>query len=282
MPKEKKPAPLVRKITAISPIDGKQKHTTISLTRHTEAQADEIEKGWKAATRAGQPYKRPIFPRNIPEYHPEPERQAFEFKDLFETLELPTNGGCSFALIGSTRCGKSTALCAIYEQYFKKHITTLFTLSSHADIYKCLKKAIVCQGFFPKMITQPLKLNVETQNKFPFCLIFDDLALDGKNSEAMTRVLTTGRNSGASCIISGQKMSMLSATGRSNVNYVLCFKQNSEMAIEDTIKCFLRSYFPKHFSIPEMIACYKEKTQDHHFFVVDALNDKCFISKISM
>jgi hypothetical protein len=282
MPKEKKPAPLVRKITAINPIDGKQKHTTISLTRYTEAQADEIEKGWKAATRAGQPYKRPIFGRNIPAYHPEPERQAFEFKDLFETLELPTNGGCSFALIGSTRCGKSTALSAIYNQYFKKHIAMLFTLSSQADIYKEFKKAIICQGYFPKMLSQPMKLNNETNNKFNFLTIFDDLALDGKNDATMTRLLTTGRNSGMSCIISGQKMSMLSATGRSNVNYVLCFKQNSEMAIEDTIKCFLRSYFPKHMSIPEMIAHYKEKTQDHQFFVVDTLNDRCFLSKISL
>jgi hypothetical protein len=269
------------KVYATAP-DGKKKSTSVSLTKYTPEQANAIATEWQTATRAGRPAVRPVFPRNSPEYNPVTPKEPFEFKDLFETLELPTNGGQSWGLIGSTRSGKSTALCEIYEYYYKKHITTLFTLSSHADIYKCLKKAIVCQGFFPKMITQPLKLNVETGNKFPFCLIFDDLALDGKNSEAMTRLLTTGRNSAASVILSGQKMTMLSSTGRSNVNYVLCFKQISETAIEDTIKCFLRSYFPRNMSIPEMIACYKEKTQDHHFFVVDTLNDKCFISKISM
>jgi hypothetical protein len=73
---------------------------------------------------------------------------------------------------------------------------------------------------------------------------------------------------------------MLNSTGRSNINYVCCFKQNTESAIEDTIKTFLRSYFPKDMKITDMISMYKELTQDHNFFVIDTLNDEIFISKI--
>jgi len=272
------PAPVL-KMFAKAP-DGTKKSTSVSLTKYTMEQAQEIGRQWKLDIKAGRVPVRPIFPRDNPK--PSEERKPFQHMDLFDTLELPTNGGVSFGLLGSTRSGKSTALCAIYERYFKHHITTLFTLSSQADIYKPLKKAIIVQGYYDKMVTQPMKLNNETSNKYNFCLVFDDLSTDGKNAPGMTRLLTTGRNSGCSAIISGQKMSMLSATGRSNVNYVLCFKQNSEVAIEDTIKCFLRSYFPKNMSIPDMISLYKELTQDYCFFVIDTLNDKCFLSKINV
>jgi hypothetical protein len=83
-----------------------------------------------------------------------------------------------------------------------------------------------------------------------------------------------------SAIICGQKMTMLSSTGRSNINYILCFKQNTESAIEDTIKCFLRSYFPSDMKLTDMIKAYKSLTEEHNFILVDTLNDKCYISKI--
>jgi hypothetical protein len=117
-------------------------------------------------------------------------------------------------------------------------------------------------------------------NKYNFCLIFDDLALDGKNDAEMTRLLTVGRNSGMSAIICGQRLQMLNATGRANVNYICLFKQNTDTAVEDTIKTYLRSYFPSSLSIPEMCSMYKEMTQDHNFFCIDTLNDKCYVSKI--
>jgi len=267
-------------ISATAP-DGKRKTTSISLDKYTLEQAKEMEKLYKRVVKAGQPWVRPEMPLKVPQ--PPPPVKAFEFYDLFNLRPPFSNGGVSFALVGSTRSGKSTALCEIYKQWFKKHITMLFTLSSHADIYECLKKkSIVCQGYFPKMLKDAMKLNVETGNKWPFLSIFDDLSTIGKTDQMMTRLLTTGRNSGQSIIISGQKLTMLSATGRSNVNYVLCFRQNSESAIEDTIKCFLRSYFPKNLSMPEMIDLYKHHTQNHQFFFIDTLEDKCYLSKVNI
>jgi hypothetical protein len=204
----------------------------------------------------------------------------FERRSL-DTLELPENKAMSFCCIGSTRSGKTYALNYIWNKIFKKHITVLMTLSGHADIYKGYKNtAIISDGFHKELIEEPMKINKDTNNHYNFCLIFDDLAMEGKISNSMTKLLTIGRNSGMSAIISGQKMTMLSSTGRTNINFVLCFKQNTETAIEDTIKTFLRSYFPRGMKMSEMISMYKDITQDHNFFCIDTLNDRCFISKI--
>jgi aspartate carbamoyltransferase catalytic subunit len=63
------------------------------------------------------------------------------------------------------------------------------------------------------------------------------------------------------------------------VNELYSSHQKGE-SIEDTIKTYLRSYFPKGMKITEMISLYKDLTQDHNFFCVDTLNDDCFLSKI--
>jgi hypothetical protein len=198
-----------------------------------------------------------------------------------DKLELPENGNMSFCCIGSTRSGKSYATTYIYEKIFKKYITFLMTLTTHGDIYKPFKKSgVICEGFNAGLINEPMEINKHTKNHYKFCVIMDDLVLNGKNDEAMTKLLTVGRNFGMSAIICGQKMTMLSSTGRSNINYILCFKQNTESAIEDTIKCFLRSYFPSDMKLTDMIKAYKSLTEEHNFILVDTLNDKCYISKI--
>jgi hypothetical protein len=73
----------------------------------------------------------------------EKPKDMFEFRKM-DTIEPPKNGGFSFAILGSTRAGKSTLMVWLYEKFFKKDITFLMTLSNHIDIYKPLKnKAII-------------------------------------------------------------------------------------------------------------------------------------------
>jgi len=258
---------------------------------YTPAQLKKIEKDYKIWCKLGKDSK--SFP--IPEwYQMDSNIEITNKKDLekplktkhfdemhIDDLELPENGAMSFACIGSTRSGKSYAVTHIYEKIFKKYITFLMTLTTHGDIYKPFRKnAIICEGFKPQCIEEAMEINRKTNNHYNFCIILDDLVMEGKNDNTMTKLLTVGRNFGCSAIISGQKLQMLSSTGRSNINYILCFKQNTETAVEDTIKCYLRSYFPKDMKLNDMITLYKELTQDHHFFLIDTLNDKCYISKI--
>lgn len=206
--------------------------------------------------------------------------EPFERKDL-SCIKIPDNQNHSWACIGSTRSGKSYAMKHIWNTYFKKHITILMTHSGHAEIYRDFKKTVILSdGFHKELIEEPMKLNKMTNDEYKFCCIFDDLGMDGKLSDAMTSLLTRGRNAGMSCIYAGQKLNMLSATGRSNINYILCFAQNTDSEIENTIKCFLRSYFPKNLRIPEMVALYRELTKDHHFICVDTLDNQVFIGKI--
>jgi hypothetical protein len=206
---------------------------------------------------------------------------AIEEYDI-NTLQPPfENGGASFLLIGSTRSGKTFAMKWIYEKYYKKHITILMTLSKQNEIYKELKKnTIITDGFQKQFVEEAMRINRFTENRYDFCLIFDDLSMEGKHNEHMTKLLTIGRNSNMNAIICGQKMTMLSATGRTNCNYVFLFYQNTESAIEDTIKTYLRSYMPRHMSMVDLIAMYKEMTADHHFFFINALEDKCYHCKI--
>lgn len=249
---------------------GKQKFKSFNTNIYSAEEIETLAKNWRRSIQAGGDFKMSFNP---------------EKKKLFETrpfsIEVPTNGGLSFALIGSTRCGKSTMMVWLVDKYFKKHIKFLCTLSPQADIYKKMK-GIVVPGFKKEVIDEPMKLNRETKNKYNFLHIFDDMAMEGKTTPEMTKLLTIGRNSGMSAIISGQKLTMLSATGRSNVNIVCCFKQNTDSAIEDTIKNYLRSYFPSGTPILEMIRLYKEYTEDHHFICVNTLEDKIFISKLDV
>lgn len=272
---------------------GKQHHKKISLRKYTKEQAEYIGLIWKKHIQEGKDknaFKMPVFTKSVKEDSesssdeetPHSKSTLFKTKSI-DSIQLPTNGGASFALIGSTRSGKSTAMVYLWEKLFKKHITILMTLSKQADIYKPLQKsALVSCGYKKELISEPMKLNRETKNHYEFCLIFDDLATDGKNADEMTKLLTIGRNSGMSAIICGQKITMLNATGRSNVNYICCFKQNTDTAVKDTVETYLRSYFPPSMSVSEMCRMYKELTQDHHFFCIDTLNDEVFLSKIKI
>jgi hypothetical protein len=76
-----------------------------------------------------------------------------------------------------------------------------------------------------------------------------------------------------SAIVCGQDAKMLNPTGRANVNNICLFKQNTDNRIDDNIKDFLRTYFPKNLSADEKIELYKKLTADHCFLFVDNLNN---------
>lgn len=280
------------RVSAYDP-DGIQVQKSINANHHTQEEIQRIEIAFKKHIHAGKNAKEfriaDVLKSTTPSNSPEKPINAIETVEKesifphkkFSSLKLPENNNMSFCLIGSTRSGKTYAMNSIWETIFKKHITILMTHSGHADIYKDLRKnCIISDGFHKELIDEPMKINKLTKDHYQFCLIFDDLGMDGKISDSMTNLLTRGRNCGQSAIICGQKMTMLSSTGRTNINYILCFKQNTDSEIEATIKCFLRSYFPKSMKIVDMISAYRKLTEDHNFICIDTLNNDIFISKI--
>jgi len=180
---------------------------------------------------------------------------------------------CSFAIIGSSKSGKTTFLKYLLKKHFAEDLKVLYTQSLHNDIYTSMKKDMcLAPGWMPDVIHTCYKINKETKNHYQFLHIVDDL-VGAKNDREMTKLLCLYRNSNMSAIVSGQDMMMLSPTGRANVNHACLFYQNTDARCEDNIKAFVRSYFPRNLSMDEKICLYKRLTADHHFLWINNLDN---------
>jgi len=199
-----------------------------------------------------------------------------------DTIEVPDNKCMSFGLVGSTRSGKTVALLYIWNTWFRdSHVGIMATGSSQADIYKPLQKSVaISPSFFPEIIKETMILNQKTQNKYKFLHIFDDM-LDGKNTKALSKLLCIGRNNGQSTIISAQELTILNAVGRTNLNYMLCFRLNSQMAVEKVVRNYLTHILPGK-NMEEKCKMYVALTQEHYCFVCDFLANQVFITKIDL
>lgn len=205
----------------------------------------------------------------------------------FETrkfsLELPTNGAVSIILIGASRSGKTTMLKHLYNEHFSKCITTMFSMNKHADIYKDLDdKVMVSDRFHSELLREAHQINSICDNKFKFLFISDDY-VDSKikNDPEITRALTIYRNAGINSIFSFQGRTLMSAVGRNNANYIMIFKQQTPLEFENVIKEFLAMYLPTGMSMREMIEFVRLATQDHQFFMIDNIEGKCYLSKLT-
>jgi hypothetical protein len=199
-----------------------------------------------------------------------------------DSIEPPENGCFSFGLVGSTRSGKSCAMLWIWEKWFKEsHITLMTTGSAQADIYKPLKsKAAITPAFYPEVLKETMLLNQKTQNKYKFLHIFDDM-LDGKQSKSLSKLLCIGRNNGQSTVICGQDLTILNAVGRTNLNYMLLFRLNSQMSVEKVVRNYLTHVIPGK-NLEEKCRIYTALTQDHYFFCCDFLANDVFLCKLEL
>jgi len=199
-----------------------------------------------------------------------------------DTIKPPENGCFSFGLVGSTRSGKSVAMLYIWDKWFRdSHIAIMSTGSTQADIYKPLQKsAVIAPTFYSDVFKESMLLNKGTKNKYKFLHILDD-CLDMKNSKALAKLLCIGRNNGMSTIISGQELTILNAVGRTNLNYMLLFRLNSQTAVERVVRNYLTHIIPGK-NIEEKCKIYTGLTQDHYCFVCDFLQNEVFITKIDI
>lgn len=198
-----------------------------------------------------------------------------------DSIDPPENKCFSFGLIGSTRSGKSTAMLWIWQKWFQEHVSIMMTGSAAASIYKPLqKKAAIAPSYYPDLIKEAMVLNQKTKMKYPTLFILDDMC-DGKNSKAIMKLLTIGRNNGLSTIFAAQELTMLNAIGRTNFNYICLFRLNSQTAVEKVVRNYLRHVLPPG-PIEEQCRIYNELTADHWFFVCDFLAGETFICKIDI
>lgn len=200
-----------------------------------------------------------------------------EDKEFHVELPEQKTGGCSFAMVASTRAGKTTMLKHIIEKYFDKHIKLLMSASVHADIYRDIDDCIKIPKFSSRLVKEGYEINRRIHNYYPFLYILDDI-VDQKFSKELLKLFTIYRNSGISAIISIQSLKLLNTASRGNINYVLLGKLNSDEAIEQVIRAYLMSYLSGRME--EKIRSYKAITEGHHFIVVDNLTGEVFRTKI--
>lgn len=180
------------------------------------------------------------------------------------------SGGCSLLLLGSGRSGKTTALKYIIDHYFQKHCGVIFSQSAKAQAYSQMKYPLMplSSVFIPELMNDSYHINKETQNHYPFLYVLDDVPL-AKNDKELLKLLTIYRNSGISGVVCVQSPTLLNPTCRSNFTFTMLFKQNSSEQVEQTIKGWLRGYFPKGWSYEDKISWYVNNTSDHHFILID-------------
>ena len=211
--------------------------------------------------------------------------QKVKIPDAPFSLEMPPveTGGCSIAMIGSGRSGKTTALKYILDKYFNKHIGAIFSQSAKAEAYKHMKYPLLplsC-AYIPELINASYHINKETKNSYPFLYVLDDVPL-ARNDKELMKTLTIYRNSGISCIQCVQTPTLISPTCRSNYTFVMLFKNNSTEQVENICKFFLRGSFPSSWRMEDKIRWYKEATEDHYFLFLDNYNGKIFRCKIDL
>lgn len=181
---------------------------------------------------------------------------------------------CSFAVIGSSKSGKTTFLKYLIKKHFSNDIKVLMTQSLQNDIYEPMKKEIAtCPGYAPDVIKEMYRINKNTRNHYEFCVIIDDL-VGAKNDQQMLKLLALYRNSRMSCVVVGQDSTLLNAAGRANVNHIILGYQNTDGRVEDNIKMYLRSYFPRYLTMDQKIVLYKVLTKDHSFLWINNLENR--------
>ncbi len=197
-------------------------------------------------------------------------------------IVLPTNGGCSWVLCGSSRSGKSTLMKYLVKEFYTKSATVMFSQNGHTEIYKTLgKDVIVSEKFLPQLITEAHEINTKCDNKIPFLFISDDyVGYDVKNSMEITKLLTIFRNANCSSIFSFQHRTLISPTGRAQVNYIAIFAQQTPKNWKNMIDEFLDCWLPMTMTMPEKIAWCKAATTDHQFLFIDNIKGECYISKL--
>lgn len=198
-------------------------------------------------------------------------------------LTLPTNGGVSVCLVGTSRSGKSTLLKYLYNTFFKGHITVMTTMNPQADVYKDLdRKIVVSHEYHPEILRDMFEINRLTDNKYPFLFISDDFVGPTiKNDAQITRALTVGRNNGLTTIFSMQGRTLLNAVGRNNANYIAILKQQTPLEFEAVIKEFLSMYLPPGMTMRESVDFCRRATEDHQFFFIDNIRGECYLTKLS-
>lgn len=195
-------------------------------------------------------------------------------------LKLDKGTGNTTCILGSSKKGKTTLLMKLYDKYYKKDITTLFSVNT--QIYK--KKGLIIKepDSIKEVIDAQLDIQKGTDNHYKFCDMFDDVI--NLKKDIVNNLILTYRNSNISSIISLQYGFLLSKMIRANANNFIFFGFNSDEAIEDIIKLFFKSHFSKlgYKKLAEQVDFYKKVTKNHGFIYLHPASDSISFHRLKV
>lgn len=197
--------------------------------------------------------------------------------------------GVTFAFMGSSGCGKSSAIRKVFiEQVFgkeatkgeeKEFIIQIFTESSKSDAFKDLDKSILVdtKGLDEDNINFCYHMNEEYDKRYNFFIILDDV-LDINYKQLVRRMFLTMRNTNISSLVSLQWPNLIPKSIRTSVYFSLCFHFNNLEGAEVIIRGWMSRYLPGK-NIREKIDAYLDWTSGadgHRMFFLDNLNHRVF------
>jgi len=192
----------------------------------------------------------------------------------------PDETGSSIVIFGSSKSYKTTLLKRILRDYYSEDTITLLSAPNvHAKIYKDLPKEILkTDQYKPEIVKAMYYINKKTDNRYPFVIALDDV-IDKKNDGDLEKLFLTLRNAKISVIILLQNIQLLKSTSRGNANIVIFRKFNQANVIEDYVmKMYLQNFYPfRDLKMPDKVSLYMKLTNNHHFFVLDVINNKLTI-----
>ena len=204
--------------------------------------------------------------------------------------KLKDDGGLTFALIGSSRSGKTTLLVEILEHVFdedyvegkkdRKPIIMILTTSPDADPLVNYRSELPVYplGHTSQLVKQARGHNRKWKNKHQFVFVYDDV-LELRHNRTLNQMILTDRNKDISSIISTQYPGVISKEARTNINFVFLlymFGEGHEMIVEK----FLRGHLPQEWSkrrMEEFYSFWTHKKQGRGFLINNLDNGVFFV-----
>jgi GTPase SAR1 family protein len=202
-------------------------------------------------------------------------------------IKLTPNTGSTLLIIGPSKKGKTHLVKELYNKYFTKYISSLFTDSYNVYENSFPKDVVIFKCFEPDIISMAKEINDGTKNHYNFLFILDDL-IEIKGEKRLINMFLTYRNSNISTIVSIQDDKLVDIKVRSNANHIFIFQPNTDLAAEKIIKTYLLGFmsngvfgdFLKEFGMPERIFWLRNILEDHRFIHIDVLNNYVELGKV--
>lgn len=203
--------------------------------------------------------------------------------------------GVTYALFGSSGSGKSTIIRKIFidELYTNsktdrnlvgkntkdEYISVLFTESKFADPLKDLKTGvddiiIDAMGLNQEIYKWMHMMNYRYEKQYRFVVMIDDV-IPIKSMSIIYEAFLTYRNMNISSIVSLQYLKLCPLSIRSSLYFCFLLPMNSNEGIEQLVRGYMAMYLTGH-TLEDKIETYRLMTKNHHFFLLDNLNHKCY------